>query len=199
MKELITQYPEVTSVAQPVPPLPMVQGFDTSGDQVYQQPANTEFIERTPQYTQFKNTDPFNITIRYDDTDVSWVPAQNGGSILDETNGSVVDLSSIDWGTPVAISATRWILLEADIDTDLVATGWALTAVAATDPDDRKEVGFDAGPPAVQNKLRLRLAKITFNSGIVTVTQACRTSQVITFGFVNGAYCKVFASHTANE
>lgn len=125
----------------------------------------------------------------------SWEVSSLGSSITDGANGPAIDLSSAGFDNANAISDDKWIVLQADVSAGTPAS-WVLAAVAAA---DTAEVGFDTATPPAQNKIRLRIGKVSFSSGEAAAIQAVKDSQILTDGWVNGAFCKVLAAHSFNE
>lgn len=129
-------------------------------------------------------------------TGFSWEVSSVGSSITDGANGPRINLSSAGFDDANAITATKWIVLEATVTAGVISS-WTFAAVDAA---DTKEVEFNTATPPAQNKIRLRIGKIEFDGDDEpAVIQCTQESQMITYGFVNGAYCKVFAAHPYNE
>lgn len=134
---------------------------------------------------------PWKLTTSLDGSDIQWAVSSASSGITDGTNGDAIDLSSAGFDTPTTITAEKYIVLEADVDTDLVVSGWALAAVDSGACD---EVGMTTSETIRQNKLRLVIGKVTIGDGVGTAWQACFTSQRITHGILDGIVCKVFES-----
>jgi hypothetical protein len=110
------------------------------------------------------------------------------GSIQDGTNGTPIALTGI---TETDTTATAgYVVLEADVDADLVITGWALAIKSGA--TDAKEVGMTTEDPIRQNKIRLLIGKLTLDGAVATPWQAQFASVRINIGLVNGVAAKVF-------
>ena len=160
-----------------------------------------ETIFDVPEIIPGEGVIPFKLSARNDGGTLKWQVSSDYSSITDGTNGAAIDLgpSGADWGTgavkfdvETTISATKYIVLEADADVDLTLTDWTLSAVALADAD---EVGLTGTPPA-QNKIRLLIGKVTVDTtpdpDTVEVSQAVFTPQQIGFSILNGLAVKTF-------
>lgn len=154
-------------------------GASSAGDNVGPMDVAKDVLEFTGGDTQII---PFKLTAKDVSGALKWRVSSTGSSITDGTNGSAISLPS-GFDTDTTISATKYIILEASVDSSLVLTSWALSAVDAA---DTTEVGTDTGPPVTQNKARLLIGKVTVDSGVATASQAIFTAQRITHGFLNG-------------
>lgn len=147
---------------------------------------------------------PFLLSTSTIDGDLTWKVSQNKSSVMDGTNGAAIDLgpAGVDWGggsikfgIPTTITATKFIVLEADVDADLVITHWTLAAVDEADAD---EVRFTTTPPIYQDKIRLLIGKVTVDTGATPPTaiasQAVFSAQRISHGLLNGMAVKALDS-----
>lgn len=112
------------------------------------------------------------------------------GTITDGTNGTNISLVGIT-DTPFA-AAPGYVVIQADVDASFVVTNWAHALVE--NAAEAAEVGLTADPVPVQNKVRLYIGHIAQEGDTFTLTQACITSQRISYGFDNGMATKVFSS-----
>jgi hypothetical protein len=127
--------------------------------------------------------------------DGQWIVLSDLSSVTDGTNGSEIPLPG-GFDVPNTFSGTTWIVLEADVDTELVLTNWTLTA--ATSAADAVEVET-GGSPVAQTKLRLLIAIVSGDSATgPTLYQCANTAQRITHGLLNGLAVKVFESAPVN-
>ena len=149
-------------------------------------------------------TIPFKLTTSISEGTMYWSVAQTNSSVMDGTNGDAIDLgpSGADWASgaikfnvETSISTTKYIVLKAAVDTDLVITDWTLAAVDAA---DAVEVGDDGGTSPVQEEIRLLIGKVTIDTSpdpdTITASQAVFSAQRITHGLLNGMAVKVFES-----
>lgn len=137
-------------------------------------------------------SDPITLPFALTTSELTWSVSSALSSITDGTNGDAIDLSVLGiFDVPNNIAATKYIVLEADVDEDLVCTGWAFSAVNAADTVGVKTNG---GAPDIQDKVRLLIGKVTVADGAASATQAVFTSQRLTHGFLNGIMVRVFAS-----
>lgn len=110
------------------------------------------------------------------------------GSIQDGTNGTAISLAGI---TETETTATAgYVVIEADVDADLVITGWALAIKSGA--TDAQEVGMTTTGDIRQNKIRLLIGKLTLDGAVATAWQAQFSSVRINVGLVNGVAGKVF-------
>ena len=120
-------------------------------------------------------------------------------SITNFTNGDAIDLTGAGMDVEVAIVSTSYIVLEATV-TALVASAW--TIVATTDLEESREVGLTPpAPPALpeQDKLRLRIGKVTIADGVATATQFADDCKILGYDFLNGTLVLVLNDHEFNE
>ena len=139
---------------------------------------------------------PFKLSVALVDDEYQWKVSSQISSITDGTNGDAIDLTlaGLDASTP--ISATKHIVLEADVTAGVVS-GWTLVA---NDAANAKEIGTDAGPPITQNKVRLRIGKVVFDmDDVATAEQYVESCQILTDMFLNGMIAKGFESHPYNN
>jgi len=134
----------------------------------------------------------FRLTVAQNESEAwQWQVSSDRSTITDGTNGPAIDLSGVDFDTPVTVSADSWIVLEADVGEDFLVTDWMLAA--KTTAEDAKELGFnDPGDPVFQNKVRLYIGKIEFEDDVPSVTQATTQPQMIDFRLQNGTFVKAF-------
>lgn len=145
---------------------------------------------------------PFKLTVTKDEDDWKWKVSQNKSSIQDGTNGDAIDLGpsgtawatgAIMFDTTTTLTATKFILLEADVDADLVITDWTLVAANAA---DAKELRFTTSGTIYQDKIRLLIGKITVDTApdpdTYVASQAVFSPQMITHGLNNGLAVKCF-------
>ena len=134
---------------------------------------------------------PFRVVIN----DGNWTVLSDLSSVTDGTNGTEITLPA-GFDTPNAITGRVWIVLEADVDTDLVVSNWTLTA--ATSAADAAEVGT-GGSPVAQTKLRLLIAIVGgLSADGPALFQCVNTAQRITHGLLNGLPVKVFEAAPVN-
>ena len=131
---------------------------------------------------------PFELSAAFDGTDWKWSVSSVLSTVTDGTNGLNIDLSAAGFDTGTIIAATKWIVLQADIDGSLVDSNWTLLAV---DLADAIEVGVTSG---AQDKVRLLIGKITYVDDVATVTQHIFTAQRLAHGFLNTLLVRVFES-----
>lgn len=142
---------------------------------------------------------PFNLVTRRIDGKDHWRVIYLGSSITDGTNGAAVDLTLVGFNADNPITETKYIVLEADVDPDLVVTNWALVEVAPGDEANLEEVGMSDDDSTIQGKLRLLIGKVTIEPDKpINVAEAVFTAQRITHGFLNGIMVKVFESAPVN-
>jgi len=146
---------------------------------------------------------PFSLSVAGATGAYTWSVSATYSSVTDGTNGSRIDLSdggsdwaagAIEFGDNTAISATAYIVLEADVDSSLDVTNWTLAAV--TDPS---EVSTDSGPPVTQDKVRLLIGRVIFTDGVPAASQAVFAPQMLDFGFYNGLLVKLFTAAPVNK
>lgn len=141
----------------------------------------------------------FKLSVSKVDDSWEFTVASAASSITDGTNGPAIDLSAAGLDTPTPITETTIIVLQATV-TAGVASAWT---IAAVDNTDSKEVGFssETDPPAdpltviAQNKVRLRIGKVTIEEGAATVVQYATDSQILSDSFSNGSIVKTLESH----
>ena len=133
--------------------------------------------------------DSWVLTTAIVDTDIKWKVSASRSTITDGTNGDAIDLTLAGFDTPETITATKYIVLEADV-LELAATDWTFSAV---DVGDIEEVGMSdvADEIPEQNKLRLLIGKITFTDGVASVKQIETRPQILVIGSINGSPAKV--------
>lgn len=111
------------------------------------------------------------------------------GSIQDGTNGAAIDLSALLEEETTATAG--YVVIEADVDEDMVVSGWALAI--HEDAADAAEVRYTEVAPIRQDKIRLLIGKITLDEDDVpTAWQALFTSVRIIYGLQNGVALKLF-------
>jgi len=142
------------------------------------------------------NGDAWRLSTSMDGTNWKWYVSSWLSSITDGTNGDLIplaDIPGLDEPDGTSVSATSWIVLEADVDPSLNLTGW--TAIATTDDTEIDEVGFDEEDPTIQTKLRLLIGKIVIDTGDppqAHFLQFRTTPVMITVGICNGVAVKLF-------
>lgn len=133
---------------------------------------------------------PWYLSVAYNDPNWQWQVAAFGSSINDGINGDdVMDGAELDVET--TITAEKYIVAEADVDSNLVVTDWVLSAV---DLADAVEVEFNGATPPLQTKVRILIGKIVVSydeeeppniTGMEAI-QAVFTPQELTYVFLNG-------------
>jgi hypothetical protein len=140
---------------------------------------------------------PFRLSVFLDGSNWKWKVSSEYSSITDGTNGPAIDLSTAGFdGSGTTISADKYIVLEAESDSDLVLTDWTLAAVDSAAAD---EVRFTTTGTIHQDRLRLLIGKVTFTSGVPAAKQAVFSPQMITHGLTNGKESKVFLAPTVHK
>jgi hypothetical protein len=140
---------------------------------------------------------PFALSVMKDGSTWKWRVSSKGSTLIDGTNGAAVSLPTGE--TPVGmdfdhpITATKWIVLQAEVSAGLDCSSWAFAAVDSADAD---EVGMTTATPPTQNKLRLLIGKITFTGSpaVATAAQATYSAQRLTYGWLNGVPVRLLES-----
>jgi hypothetical protein len=147
-----------------------------------------------PEFTGSEGGEPpsWELTVAADGEVWKYQVASKGSTVQDGTNGPAINLGAI-FAVPTTISATSWIMLEADVDADSALTNWAFVALDSL--ADVKEVRLTTSAPIRQDKIRRYIGKITFNDGLPTATQATTTPLIVTHAFLNAKLCKVLTEH----
>ena len=115
-------------------------------------------------------------------------------SIMDVTNGSAIDLSLAGFDADVAIAATKYIYLEADV-AGTTLTNWTLTYSVTDDP----EVGLTDVAPIEQEFIRMRIGKVVIAAGVATATQYAKDCKIIGSLFVSGVIALGFNNYDLTE
>jgi len=131
----------------------------------------------------------FQISVKASGGALTWSVSSFLSTITDGTNGTAIDISSASFDTATSIATTKFIVLEADVDSTLALTNWTLSAV---DLADTAEVVMSGSIPDEQTKIRLYIGKITIAAGVATVTQAITSAQRVANDMTNGVLTKVF-------
>lgn len=144
---------------------------------------------------------PFLLSVNNSGAPPTWSVSSLYSSVTDGVNGDAIDLAvpaGTDWSVgaikfdvDTVIAATKYIVLEADVDSELVVTDWTLAAV---DLADAMEVRTNGGTPDIQDKVRLLIGKVTVDAGAATVGQAVFTAQELTYKFINGMMVRGFVA-----
>jgi len=171
------------------------------GYRVSQTPGGTTLAIVKNRYGQMRFKHPFMLSVEYDGTAWNWQVSSYQSSVTDGTNGAAIDLSGALFDTPTAIDATKYIVLQATVGSELALSSWTVLAVDLADAD---EVNMSALPDPpytlVQDAARLLIGKITYTAadeGIpstAVATQAIYTGQRVAHGFLNGSVVRVFES-----
>jgi hypothetical protein len=138
---------------------------------------------------------PWRLTASGSGSGITYKVDLDFSSITNGTNGNAIDLTGAGFDADTSITSTKYIVLEAGIVAG-VASNWI---IASVDEADGKEVGLDEETPPSQNKIRLRIGKVTIVDGTPTVIQSSRTCQIMSDMFLNGLIVKGFTSHPFNE
>lgn len=145
---------------------------------------------------------PFRLYVNIDDTTYTWAVDSDRSTVIDGTNGTPFDLSAagaawaigaIKFDTETVFVATTDIVLEADIDTSGAPSNWTLAAVTYA---NAVEVSVDAGPPAVQDKVRLLIGTVYVETVdtqlVVRAEQALTSAVMLGWSFYNGLLVRTF-------
>jgi len=132
------------------------------------------------------------LTVDFDDPDYKWNVSATNSSITEGTNGTAIDLSSgsskwvasspIKFDQPTTISATSWIILECAVDSGFALDDFTFKAVTVR--ADAQEVKFLTTGTLQQEKLRMLIGKIIFESGAPRAVQGEKSPQFVDFGIL---------------
>jgi hypothetical protein len=166
------------------------------------QTGTTIEIDRQPAGVSSAETISFRLTAGVADSsslEFFFQVSSSLSTVIDGTNGDAFDLgpSGTDWkaASPIKfdqsaiISQSSDIVLLCEIDPNGVASDFTL---AALDPTESEEVYFDPEDLDVQIEARLLIGRVHIEDETVTVTQATRNPQRLTFAFTNGVHSRVF-------
>jgi len=136
------------------------------GYRVSQTPGGTTLAIVKNRYGQMRFKHPFMLSVEYDGSDWNWQVSSYQSSVTDGTNGDVIDLSTALFDTPTAIEATKYIVLQATVGSELALSSWTVLAVDLADAD---EVNMSAlpDPPYTlvvrksDGEMDVRLVKLT--------------------------------------
>jgi len=139
---------------------------------------------------------PFHLSAQSNGAAVMYQVSSFRSTIIDGTNGPIIDLSSAGFDTWTGLAETSYIYLKADVDSDLeiIPSSWALQATSVE--DDTKEVET-SGSPLEQIEIRLLIGKVECIVGggvgiVQSIYQSAWSAYRIGYGFLNGALVKVF-------
>jgi hypothetical protein len=131
---------------------------------------------------------PWKLTVGGSTGSFVWSVSSAYGSVIDGINGSAISVTGTN--ANVGISATKYIVAEGTVASDLTVTTLALTAADAA---DAKEV-LIAGDPPAQTKVRLLIGKVTISGDAIEGTQCVFTPQKLIHAALNGVVVRAFES-----